>query len=131
MSDVSDVSDVTTPELYPSIDLRGGRVVRLQQGDYGRETVYDVDPLDVAKTYEDAGARWLHVVDLDGAKAGRIVSHEVVARIAAATGLKVQCGGGVRSRNDVDVLLACGASRVVVGTKAVSGFDVARRLVEG
>ena len=115
------MNDSTTrPELYPSIDLRGGGVVRLEQGDYARETRYDVDPLDVAKGYEAAGATWLHVVDLDGAKAGRIVNADVIAKLAAATNLKTQCGGGVRSRADVDALLAAGAARIVVGTKAVN-----------
>ena len=112
----------SAPELYPSIDLRGGGVVRLAQGDYARETRYDVDPLDVAKGYEAAGARWLHVVDLDGAKAGRIVNDAAVAELARATGLSVQCGGGVRSREDVDVLLTAGAARVVVGTAAVNDW---------
>lgn len=106
-------------EIYPSIDLRDGRVVRLQQGDYGREIRYDVDPLEVAAGYEAAGAKWLHVVDLDGAKAGRIVQHEAIGRIAGSTKLHVQCGGGVRSREDIDILLAAGARRVVVGTRAV------------
>ena len=114
--------EMRRPELYPSIDLRGGGVVRLEQGDYARETRYDVDPLDVAKGYEAAGARWLHVVDLDGARAGRIVNFDAIARLAAATNLRIQCGGGVRSHNDVKVLLAAGASRVVVGTKAVNDW---------
>ena len=118
------------PELYPSIDLRGGGVVRLEQGDYARETRYDVDPLDVAQRYEAAGARWLHVVDLDGAKAGRIVNGETVKMLAAATNLNIQCGGGVRSRGDIDVLLAAGASRVVVGTRAVNDWPWLESLLE-
>lgn len=106
-------------EIYPSIDLRGGRVVRLQQGDYGREIRYDVDPIEVAASYEAAGARWLHVVDLDGAKAGHVIQTAIIERIIGATRLRVQVGGGVRSADDISELLAAGAKRVVVGTRAV------------
>ena len=119
-----------TFEIYPSIDLRGGRVVRLQQGDYGREIRYDVDPLEVAGSYERAGARWLHVVDLDGARAGRVEQAEAIGRIIAATNLRVQCGGGVRSREDVLRLLEAGAERVVVGTKAVRDWPWLESLLE-
>lgn len=106
-------------EIVPSIDLRGGRVVRLKQGDYGRQINYDVDPLDVARSYADAGAAWLHVVDLDGAKAGHPAQTELIAKIADASGMTVQAGGGVRSTEDVRQLLEAGVSRVVVGTKAI------------
>ena len=109
--------------LYPSIDLRGGRVVRLKQGDYGRQIDYDVDPLDVARSYRAAGATWLHVVDLDGAKDGAARQTDLIARIATATDLNLQCGGGVRTAGDIDTLLDVGASRVVVGTAAVQNFD--------
>jgi phosphoribosylformimino-5-aminoimidazole carboxamide ribotide isomerase len=104
--------------LYPSIDLRANRVVRLQQGDYGRQIDYDVAPIDVARQYADAGARWLHVVDLDGAKAGQFVHLETIAELAGS-GLKVQAGGGVRSTGDVRRLLDAGCTRAVVGTQAV------------
>ena len=111
-------------DLYPSIDLRGGGVVRLAQGDFARETQYDVDPIDAAKSYADAGAAWLHVVDLDGAKAGAVQQTEAIRRIIEAEPrLKVQAGGGVRSRDDVDRLLEAGASRVVIGTRAVRDWD--------
>jgi phosphoribosylformimino-5-aminoimidazole carboxamide ribotide isomerase len=109
-------------EIVPSIDLRGGRVVRLKQGDYGRQINYDVDPIETAQSYAAAGARWLHVVDLDGAKEGRPVQTELISRIIAASGMTVQAGGGIRSSKDVRRLIDAGASRVVVGTKAIEDW---------
>ena len=109
-------------EIIPSIDLRSGRVVRLQQGDYARQLNYDVDPIDTAKSFADAGARWMHIVDLDGAKEGRPMQHELVGRVAKASGLQVEVGGGVRSTEDVRRLLSAGAQRVVVGTKAIEDW---------
>lgn len=101
--------------LYPSIDLRGGRVVRLAQGDYDRETVYGDDPVAVARAFESAGAAWIHVVDLDAARGDGPVNLPVIAAIAGAAGVPVQCGGGV-----VDAtLLDAGVQRVVMGTAAV------------
>ena len=84
--------------VYPAIDLRGGRCVRLLQGAFERETVYGDDPVAVARGFEAVGARWLHVVDLDGARAGHPVQHELVARICAAVHIPVQLGGGLRDR---------------------------------
>ena len=109
-------------EIVPSIDLRGGRVVRLKQGDYGRQINYDVDPLDVARSYADAGATWLHIVDLDGAKEGRPAQSDLIATIIQASGMNVQAGGGIRGTDDVRRLLDAGASRVVVGTKAIEDW---------
>lgn len=109
-------------EIVPSIDLRGGRVVRLRQGDYGRQTNYDVDPLATARSFADAGAAWMHVVDLDGAKEGRPVQTDLVGRVISATTLKVEVGGGVRSTQDVRRLLDAGAARVVVGTRALEDW---------
>ena len=109
-------------EIVPSIDLRGGRVVRLKQGDYGRQINYDVDPLDVARSYADAGATWLHIVDLDGAKEGRPAQSDLIAKIIAVSGMRVQAGGGIRATADVQRLLDAGASRVVVGTKAIEDW---------
>lgn len=109
-----------TLTIYPSIDLRGGSVVRLAQGDFGRETRYAVAPAEAARSYADAGAQWLHVVDLDGAKSGAVQQADTIAGlIRSEPRLKVQVGGGVRSVDDVRRLLDAGASRVVVGTKAV------------
>jgi len=109
--------------VYPAIDLRGGRCVRLLQGAFEHETVYGDDPIAVARGFEAAGARWLHVVDLDGARAGRPVQHELVARICAAVHLPVQVGGGLRDRAAIDTALASGATRVVVGTTAAQDPD--------
>ena len=109
-------------QIVPSIDLRGGRVVRLQQGDYGRQIDYGVDPRDTARSFADAGADWMHVVDLDGAKEGRPVQTDLIAAVVRSSGLKVEVGGGVRSTEDVRRLLDAGVERVVVGTKAIEDW---------
>ncbi|WP_372014425.1 1-(5-phosphoribosyl)-5-[(5-phosphoribosylamino)methylideneamino]imidazole-4-carboxamide isomerase [Pseudoxanthomonas sp. 10H] len=105
--------------VYPALDIREGRVVRLAQGDYARETRYGDDPLPRALAFAAAGARWMHLVDLDAAKAGGYTLLPLLAAIARDTGLQVQTGGGVRSRADVARLLDAGAARVVVGSLAV------------
>ena len=105
--------------VIPSIDLRDGKVVRLQQGDYARQLNYDLDPVATAQSFAAAGAKLMHVVDLDGAKAGRPVQMELIRHITSATPLPVQVGGGVRSTADVQLLLNAGAERVVVGTRAI------------
>lgn len=97
-------------------------MVRLKQGDYGRQLNYDVDPLATARQFAEAGATWMHVVDLDGAREGRPVQTELIARIIAAAPLKVEVGGGVRSTEDVRRLLEAGARRVVVGTRAIEDW---------
>ncbi len=109
-------------ELYPAIDLRAGRVVRLTQGDYGRETVYGDDPVAVARSFADAGAPWVHVVDLDAARTGDPVNRPVVAAIAAALHgrASLQTGGGVRTEVDAKALAAAGVTRVVMGSAAVN-----------
>lgn len=105
--------------VYPAIDVRDGRVVRLRQGDYAQETRYASDPLALAQRYADAGAQWLHLVDLDAARAGGCTLLPLLQRIVGATTLKLQTGGGVRGADDVQRLLDAGAARVVVGTIAV------------
>lgn len=105
-------------EIIPAIDLRTGRVVRLQQGDYDRETRYAADPVALATGYRDAGARWLHVVDLDGARAGHFTQLPLIGQLAHL-GLQVQAGGGVRDAGDVQRLIDAGATRVVIGSIAV------------
>jgi phosphoribosylformimino-5-aminoimidazole carboxamide ribotide isomerase len=110
-------------EIVPSIDLRGGRVVRLKQGDYGRQVNYDVDPRETARSFAEAGARWMHVVDLDGAKEGRPAQTELIAQVIRASGLHVEAGGGIRSTDDVRRLVDAGAARVVVGTKAFEDWS--------
>jgi phosphoribosylformimino-5-aminoimidazole carboxamide ribotide isomerase len=110
-----------TVELYPAIDLRDGRVVRLTQGDYAAETVYGDDPVAVAVGFADAGASWVHVVDLDAARTGDPVNRSAVARIAAALAgrCRLQMGGGVRTVADVEALAGAGVARVVMGSAAV------------
>ena len=109
-------------QIIPSVDLRDGRVVRLKQGDYGQQINYDVDPIDVAKSYQDAGATWFHIVDLDGAKEGHPVQTKLIEQIIVATNMKVQVGGGIRTADDIQTLLEAGASRVVLGTRAMEDW---------
>ena len=114
-------------QLYPAIDLRSGRVVRLLQGDFAQETRYTANAVELAKHYEDEGATWLHVVDLDGAKgdvAGSIENLTLIEQIARATRLKIQTGGGVRTEDDVRERFGAGAARVVLGSVAVKTPDV-------
>ncbi len=108
-------------ELYPAIDIRGGKVVRLLQGDYDQQTTYGDDPVAVALSFVEAGAKWIHVVDLDAARSGSPENRAVVAAIARAVAgvAQVQTGGGVRTVDDADVLLQAGVARVVMGSAAV------------
>ncbi|WP_394696990.1 1-(5-phosphoribosyl)-5-[(5-phosphoribosylamino)methylideneamino]imidazole-4-carboxamide isomerase [Pseudoxanthomonas japonensis] len=110
---------MTSFTVYPAIDVRDGRVVRLAQGDYARETRYERTPLDVALRYAVQGAEWLHLVDLDAARAGGYTLAPLLADIARHTPLKVQTGGGVRERDDVARILDAGADRVVIGSLSV------------
>lgn len=105
--------------LYPAIDIRGGQAVRLLQGDYERETTYDADPVDAAKRWADEGAEFLHVVDLDGAKAGEPRNLDAIERIAAGVDCPIQVGGGLRDPQSVRAILDAGADRVVIGTAAL------------
>ncbi|MGA7396475.1 MAG: 1-(5-phosphoribosyl)-5-[(5-phosphoribosylamino)methylideneamino]imidazole-4-carboxamide isomerase [Solirubrobacterales bacterium] len=105
--------------LYPAIDILGGKAVRLLQGEYDQETLYDNDPVDAAKRWDDGGAEYIHVVDLDGAKAGKPVNLETIARIAAAVNCPIEVGGGLRSTEAVAAVLDAGAARVVIGTAAL------------
>ena len=112
---------MATFDLLPAIDLRGGRVVRLWQGDFGRETAYSDDPVEVAERFVDGGARWLHVVDLDGARDGSPAHRAVIGRIVATVGERasVEVAGGLRTRDAVAAVLAAGAARAVIGTAAL------------
>jgi phosphoribosylformimino-5-aminoimidazole carboxamide ribotide isomerase len=111
-----------TVQLYPSIDLRGGRVVRLRQGDYDRETSYGDDAVGVVSAFCDDGAEWIHVVDLDAARSATPTNRSTIAAIAAAAAgrASVQAGGGVRSLDDAVALADAGVSRVVMGSAAVA-----------
>jgi phosphoribosylformimino-5-aminoimidazole carboxamide ribotide isomerase len=104
--------------LFPAIDILDGRAVRLTRGDFDAPTVYRHDPLAAARAWVQEGARWLHVVDLDGARAGHPVNLEALERIAGELGVPVQCGGGLRSQEAIEAALRAGAKRVVVGTAA-------------
>lgn len=118
--------------LYPAIDIRGGKVVRLQQGDYSNETVYGDDPAQVAQSFVSAGASWIHIVDLDAARTGEAVNRKVIARVASLVShaARLQVGGGVRSVGDARELRDAGVARVVMGSAAVENpslvDDVAR-----
>lgn len=115
-------------DLYPAIDLRDGRCVRLYQGDYGRETVYGEDPVAQARSFEAEGAPWIHVVDLDAARTGEPKNRDAVAAIAAGVSVPVQAGGGVRDDAAAEALFEAGVARVVVGTAALEDPAFVRRL---
>jgi phosphoribosylformimino-5-aminoimidazole carboxamide ribotide isomerase len=106
-------------QLVPALDIRGGRCVRLLQGDFDRETRYDIDPRSLAARYRALGAEWLHVVDLDGAASGRPANSELIREIASTHGLRVQLGGGIRDRESLAVAGRI-AERLVIGSRAVS-----------
>ncbi len=110
--------------LFPAIDLRGGRCVRLMQGDYDREIVFDIDPAEAAAKWADAGTRWLHVIDLDAAKEGKPVNLESIARIRDAVDIPIQVGGGIRTEAHIAEMLDRGVNRVILGTVALRNRDL-------
>ena len=112
--------------IYPAIDLIDGACVRLEKGRFDAVTLYDTDPFARLKTFAAAGTRWVHIVDLDGSKAGEPRQHELIKRLAQSVPVKIQTGGGVRSREDVKQLLDAGAASVVVGSAAVKSPDAVR-----
>lgn len=109
--------------LFPAIDLRNNQVVRLTQGDYDQQTTYASDPLEQAKQFEAAGASWLHLVDLDGARSGRMTHLPIIEKICKETSLQVEVGGGVRSEGVIDCLLNAGVTRVILGTAALKNWE--------
>lgn len=115
-------------ELWPAIDLRGGNCVRLLRGDYAQETVFGHDPVAMVDTFRVAGARRIHIVDLDGAKAGTPAQADLVRRMAAAAGVPCQVGGGVRTAETAEAYLAAGLARVIVGSVAVEDPALLERL---
>lgn len=117
-------------ELIPAIDLRGGKVVRLRQGDFAQESVYGHDPIAVAQRWAEIGARRLHVVDLDGARAGRPVQAEIVRLILSSVPIACQVGGGIRTTEDARSMLDLGADRVILGTALLHDRALGRLLVE-
>lgn len=110
-------------EIIPAIDIIDGKCVRLSKGDYDTKKVYNEDPLEVARLFEDWGVRRLHVVDLDGAKAGHIVNHRVLERVCGHTGLTVDFGGGLKTTDDLQIAFECGAAMVTGGSIAVKNPD--------
>lgn len=115
--------------LYPAIDIRGGQAVRLLEGNYARETIYDADPVDAAQRWAGEGAEFLHVVDLDGARAGEPGNLAAIERIADAVDCPVQVGGGLRDAEAVQQALDAGAGRVVIGTAALKDSEFLAAMV--
>ena len=117
-------------QIYPAIDLSGGQVVRLYQGDYDQMTVYGSDPCAVAREFIAAGAKFLHVVDLDGAKDGTLANFESIAAIAKQGGLYIEVGGGIRTEERIQQYLDLGVGRCILGTIAVKDFDFTARMAQ-
>ena len=117
--------------IIPSIDLRDGRVVRLQQGDFGRQLDYDLLPIAVAKSFQADGATIMHIVDLDGAKEGRVIQQRLIGDIAHSTDLTIQAGGGIRTEDDIRRLIDEGVHRVVIGTAAFNNWKWFERAANG
>ena len=111
--------------IYPAIDMRGGKCVRLIQGDYDQETVYGDSPFDMAKTFKEAGAQWIHMVDLDGAKDGKRVNDSFVIQAAKELKVNVQIGGGIRTEQDIVHYLENDVARVIIGRR----MDMSRHMV--
>ena len=117
-------------DIFPAIDISGGRVVRLQQGDYGQMTHYTISPLEAADDFQRQGASFLHVVDLDGAKLGETTNFDTIAQIAAASDLYMEVGGGIRDEERICSYLNAGACRVILGTAALRQPHFLRSMVE-
>ncbi len=117
-------------QIWPAIDLLGGKCVRLQQGDYGRETVFSDDPVAMALKFQAAGAKFLHLVDLDGARDGRPTNHDIVREIVAAVDMQCELGGGIRSQETIDNLFATGLERLVLGTAALKDPEWLRQMTD-
>ena len=115
-------------QIFPAIDLRGGQVVRLYQGDYDKETVYARDPCAVARDFIAAGAQYLHVVDLDGARDGTLANFDAIAAIAEQGGLYIEVGGGIRTEDRIRRYLDLGVGRCILGTIAVKDFAFTERM---
>lgn len=112
-----------TMDIIPAIDVIDGKCVRLTQGDYDKKKIYNEHPLEVAMQFEDAGLSRLHLVDLDGAKAGKVTNWKVLESLASKTGLSIDFGGGIKSARDVDIVFECGATLATVGSIAVKGEE--------
>jgi phosphoribosylformimino-5-aminoimidazole carboxamide ribotide isomerase len=115
--------------VYPAVDIRGGKAVQLVEGDYSRETIFDADPVDAARRWADAGATWIHIVDLDGARDGVRANQDAIARIRKAVNVKLELGGGLRTMDDLDAMYALGIDRLVIGSAAVTNPKLVTKAV--
>ncbi len=115
--------------IFPAIDIKDGKVVRLRQGEFSDVTEYSLDPLDVAYEWQRCGAQWLHIVDLDGAQNGEIKNFDTIARIAKDIALPIQMGGGVRGEAEIEKLLGAGVRRVILGTRAVADKPFLKKIL--
>lgn len=116
--------------MYPAIDLKDGECVRLYKGDYDKKTVYSSQPVETALKWQDSGADFLHVVDLDGARSGDGKNRHVIKEICSSINMKVQTGGGIRTMEDIDELINAGVARVILGTVAVKNFSLVEEAVK-
>tara|TARA_B100000767_G_scaffold64179_1_gene60369 strand:+ start:4458 stop:5195 length:738 start_codon:yes stop_codon:yes gene_type:complete len=116
--------------IIPAIDIIDGKCVRLTKGDYNTKKIYNESPLEVAKEFEAAGIEYLHVVDLDGAKASKIINHKVLEQIASKTNLKIDFGGGLKSNKDLEIAFNSGANQITGGSIAVKNSDIFERWIE-
>jgi len=117
-------------KIIPAIDLINGQCVRLEQGDYDKSKIYNANPLDQAKAFEDAGISYLHLVDLDGAKAGKIINYKIIESIASKTNLIIDFGGGIRSELDVRIALDSGATKLSLGSVTVKNEILAKNIIQ-
>lgn len=115
--------------IFPAIDIRNGNCVRLTQGNYNKEKIYSFSPVEVANMWEEKGAKYLHIVDLDGAKSGRSINQSMIQTIAKETNIRVQVGGGVRSMQTVSHLISSGVDRIIIGTAAIRDQDFLKTAV--
>ncbi|GAF21728.1 LOW QUALITY PROTEIN: phosphoribosylformimino-5-aminoimidazole carboxamide ribotide isomerase [Bacillus sp. JCM 19047] len=116
--------------IYPAIDILNGQCVRLEQGDYEKNTVYSHSPLQTAQSFQDAGAKWVHIVDLDGAKEKKPVNNPLIAEMASQLTIPVQVGGGIRTEEDIDYYLNLGVKRVILGSVAVNNLAFTKEMVK-
>jgi phosphoribosylformimino-5-aminoimidazole carboxamide ribotide isomerase len=116
--------------LFPAIDIRGGKCVRLTQGDYNQETIYNENPVEVAKSWEEKGAEFLHLVDLDGARTGESINQTLIKEIAATVSIPVQIGGGIRSIPIIEDYINAGVKRIIIGTAAIQDRPFLQTAVE-
>ena len=117
-------------KIIPAIDIKNGKCVRLFQGDYNRETIYFANPVSVAQKWERQGAQMLHIVDLDGAKEGRIANMKIIKKIAGAVTIPIQFGGGIRSLSSIKELKGVGISRIILGTAALEEKDLLNKVIK-